>query len=143
MSHLMLVLTVLRMHCHGITIQLHRLWLDTGRLGYHSSTTMYTSSPAKCIESANEISRLQQLFRQRHGFRRLQPLSIHPMLASSLINVQDLVGSAAQSKEAKQVRQNILRSIQGFGEIAETMNVGSRALEIVMAAQRDWQGRHP
>ncbi|CAI4211998.1 unnamed protein product [Parascedosporium putredinis] len=92
--------------------------------------------PQACIESANEISRLQHVFRQTYGLGRLHPLSTHPMLAASLVSVQSFADAPAQSREARQARQNVLRSIQVFGEVAETLNVGARALDIVMAAQR-------
>ncbi|KAH7120489.1 hypothetical protein EDB81DRAFT_231840 [Dactylonectria macrodidyma] len=126
------------MHFHGMLIQFHQLQPNAATERRSSSAKICIYSLEKCIESANEISHLQQVFRKRHGLGRLHPLSIHPMLAASLIHVQSFAESQGSSRESKQARQNVLRSIQVFGEIAETMNAGSRALEIVIAAQREW-----
>jgi len=128
------------MHYHGIIIQLNRLWRPNFTPSQTSGeVTTSSASLAKCVESAKEISRLQQLFKQIYGLHRLHPLSIHPMLAASLICVHSFAEAPLQSREGRQARQNVLRSIQVFGEVAETLNVGSRALEIVMAVQREWQ----
>ncbi|KAH7139749.1 hypothetical protein B0J13DRAFT_558430 [Dactylonectria estremocensis] len=126
------------MHFHGMHIQLHQLQPNATTATLSSSAGICEYSLGKCIYSGNEISHLQQLFRKRHGLGRLHPLSIHPMLAASLIHVQSFAKSPVSSGESKQARQNVLRSIQIFGEVAETMNAGSRALEIVIAAQREW-----
>lgn len=126
------------MHYHCARIHLHRA---SSRPRTDGSCIWAGDTPdpcEECADSAAEISRRQQMFKERYGLQKLQPFSVCPMLAAGLT---EILNGGSQARQSKQKRQAIWRSTQMFAEIAETRDVGSRALEITMAAQRQWQSR--
>lgn len=129
------------LHYHGVILQLYRCLLTPETSLPDKRWTVPTAlrqiAQEKCLQSAWEINRLQQAFREKHGLNHLQAYSIQPLLAASIINI-GAVPSTVNDGKGKRIKALILRSISTFGEIAQTMDVASRALEIVLVARRDW-----
>lgn len=90
-----------------------------------------------CIDQARHIITLRQRFKELHGLRRLNPLSIQPLLAASLTELFACFRPGQPPNQTREQRKAMWRSMQAFVEMGERMSVAQRAMEVIMAAQRE------
>jgi hypothetical protein len=129
------------MHYHEVVILLYRPFIMPSALASSPPPTSLGISPAKavqvCTDSAAEICRLTEVYRRHFGLARIHVYAVHILLTASLVHMYN--ASPEATSVDKEPRQHALTSMRALGELAQTFNSSTRALEVVNLVRVDWQ----
>lgn len=136
---------VLELHLifHESIILLHRPLMTPSEPssppGLASDRESAAFSLGRCIESAHSICSILIYYRNRYGLKRLHHQMVHATMTAALIHAFQLCTTAFGAPENKTAQSSFLTCIQALGEMGQTFNSASRALEVVTSLRQSWR----
>lgn len=94
-----------------------------------------------CTESATQICRLLQRYRQHYSLRRAHVQTVHSLLTAGLIHAENWCYKLTSNTDS--AHGDLLFCAQALGELGQTYHSSMRALEALTTLRRNWRDEAP